>query len=250
MPTPITWDGTDSTGQPLCWDTPGLTWDGFLPETKTKTKSMPLLRVSLGFADTTDTGLDDFSEGVLLKLYSNAAYPSPPVTAAALTAARNSYSAAVAAANLGGPAQTADKNNKRDILTGLLRQLGLYVQETHGNDLAVLLSSGFFAVSTNRSSTALPAPSIKKIRPGNTSGQTLVSLNPVKNARAYELRWAILPPDGQPGPWQHASTPFTDSRSLLADGLTAGSEYKFQARALGGATGASDWSDAVTRRAT
>ena len=210
---------------------------------------MPLRRVSFGFTELTDTGLDDFCEGVTLKLYGNASYPVPPVAAADLITARNQYSAALAAANLGGPAQTAEKNNKRDVLTTLLRQLGLYVQELHGNDLAVLLSSGFFAVSTNRASSPLPAPAIKKIRPGNTSGAMIVCITPVKNARAYELRWSLLAADGQPGPWQTASIPFTDSRALLAGGLTPGAEYKFQARALGGSTGASDWSDAVTKRA-
>jgi len=209
---------------------------------------MPLLRVNLSFASTTDTGLDDFTEGVLLKLYPHASYPTPPVTSAALTTARNNFSTAVAAANLGGPAQTADKNNKREILVGLLRELAGYVQDHHGNDLAVLLGSGFFAVSTNRAPAPLPAPSIKKIRYG-ISGQLLVSITPVPNAKCYELRYALLAPDGTPGPWQTAPEPFTDSRSLKADNLTPGAEYKLQARAIGGTTGASDWSDAVTKRA-
>jgi len=31
-PTPATWDGKDAQGNPLRWDTPGLTWDGFIPQ--------------------------------------------------------------------------------------------------------------------------------------------------------------------------------------------------------------------------
>ncbi len=27
-PTPVTWNGTDANGQPLRWNTPGLTWNG------------------------------------------------------------------------------------------------------------------------------------------------------------------------------------------------------------------------------
>ena len=246
-PTPVTWDGTDADGQPLRWDTPGITWDGFLPEPQPP-KRMAILRVNLGFASATDTDLDDFTEGVLLKLYSHPAYPTPPVTSAALSTAKNNFSTAVAAANLGGPAQTADKENKREILIALLRQLALYVEENHGNDLAVLLGSGFLASSTNRSQAALPAPTIKKIRPGLT-GQLLVSVGVIPNAKCYELRYALLAPDGTPGPWQQPPAPFTNSRALSATGLTPGAEYKFQARSIGGTTGASDWSDAVSHRA-
>lgn len=87
---------------------------------------MSLLRISLGFANTTDTGLGEFTVGVLLKFYGNTAYPAPPVTSAAV------------AANLGGPAQTAAKDKLRAALIGLVRQLAGCVQEKHGNDLAVL----------------------------------------------------------------------------------------------------------------
>ena len=245
-PIPLTWDGTDAQGQPLRWDTPGLTWDGFLPQPP-PAKPMPLLHVNLGFATTTDTGLDDFTEGVLLKLYGHASYPAPPVTSAALTTAKNNFSAAVAAANLGGPAQTALKNNDRETLIALLRDLARYVEDNHGNDLAVLLGSGFLASSTSRTQTALAAPLIKKIRHG-TSGQLLVSVGVIPNAKCYELRYALIGPDGTPGPWQQPPAPFTNSRALSATGLTPGAEYKFQARAIGGTTGASDWSDAVTKR--
>ena len=30
-PIPITWNGKDAQGNPLRWNTPGLTWNGFLP---------------------------------------------------------------------------------------------------------------------------------------------------------------------------------------------------------------------------
>ena len=244
---PITWDGTDANGQPLRYDTPGLTWDGFLPEPQ-PAKRMPQLRVNLGFAAASDTDLDDFSEGVLLKLYGHASYPAPPVTSVALTTAKNEFSAAVAAANLGGPAQTAIKNNKREALIVLLRDLARYVEDNHGNDLAVLLGSGFFAVSTNRSSAPLPKPVIKKIRRG-LSGELLVGITAIPNARAYQVRYALLPPGAAPGPWQEPENPFTNSRSMSITGLTPGAEYKFEVRALGGSTGASDWSSSVTERA-
>lgn len=239
---PVTWDGTDAYGQPLRWDTPGLRYDGFVPQPTLK--KMPQLRVLLGFASAPDNGLDELAGAVLQKLYGNAAYPSPPVTAAALTTAKNDFSAAVAAANLGGPADTAVKDNKRAALVALLRALAGYVQEKHGNDLAVLLSSGFDAVSTNRASSPLDAPTIKDILNGN-SGQLVLRVTVVANAKCYEVRHALIGANGAPGPWQNAGL-YTNSRSMAVDGLTPGSNYQFQVRAVGGSTGYSDWSDPVS----
>jgi hypothetical protein len=49
-----------------------------------------------------------------------------------------------------------------------------------------------------------------------------------------------------PGPWQAAGL-FTDSRSVSITGLTPGTTYVFQVRAVGGSTGYSDWSNPVSR---
>lgn len=239
----LTWNGTDLQGQPLRWNQPGLVWNGDLPQPTTKRMQ---LRVLLGFADAPDHSLEELATAVLLKLYGNPAYPSPTVASAALTSARDAFTAAIAAASLGGPAQTADKNNKRDALVSLLRQLAAYVQDRHGNDLAKLLSSGFEAVSTNRSSAPLDAPTITDIANGN-SGQLLPKIKPIANAKAYEVRYALIGPDGAPGPWQNGGL-FTNTRNIVIGGLTPGGNYQFQIRAIGGSTGYSDWSDPVSHR--
>lgn len=240
---PITWDGTDAQGQPLRWDTPGLTWDGFLPQSSTR---MPQLRVLLGFASASDHSLEETAQSVLDNLYGNPLYPDPPVTEAALQAALSAFSAAIAAASTGGPQETADKNNKRDVLVGLLRQLAAHVQSKHNNNLADLLSSGFEAVSTNNASSPLEKPSIKDIINGN-SGQLIVRVNRLKNARAYEVRYALLSPEGTPGPFVDGLL-FTSSRAMPVNGLIPGGNYQFQVRAIGGSTGYSDWSDPVSHR--
>ena len=129
----------------------------------------------------------------------------------------------------------------RAVLVDQLRQLAGYVQANCGNDLATLLSSGFDAVSTNRASVQLTAPLIRDILNGN-SGQLLVRVTPVKNAKAYEVRYAAVAAGGVPGPWQSGSL-FTNSQSMPINGLTPGTNYTFQVRAIGGATGYSDWSD-------
>jgi len=55
----------------------------------------------------------------------NAAYATPPVTMAALGAAKNDFQTKIAAAKAGGPPDTAAKNSSRQALVGLLRQLAI-----------------------------------------------------------------------------------------------------------------------------
>jgi hypothetical protein len=237
---PITWDGRDPQGNPLRWDTSGLTWDGVLPQPPPK--RMPQLRVLLGFSSAADHSVEETAQAVHDHLYDNPAYPDPPpVTALALGAALTAFSTALAEAPLGGPVDTADKDEKRAILIGLLRQLAGYVQENHGNSLTKLLSSGFEAVSTNRTSVPLDAPTIRDIINAN-SGQLLVRVTPIKNAKNYEVRYAAIGAGGAPGPWQNGGL-FSNSRSMPVSGLTPGTNYTFQVRAIGGSTGYSDWSD-------
>ena len=126
----------------------------------------------------------------------------------------------------------------------LLRQLAGCVQTKHGNAMAKLLASGFQAVSTNRASTPLTAPSITDILNGN-SDQLLLRVTPIANSSNYEVRYAAIGAGGTPGPWQNGGL-FGNSRSMPVNGLTPGTNYTFQVRAIGGSTGYADWSDPVS----
>jgi len=245
---PLTWDGKDAQGQPLRWDT-GLKWNGFLPQ-PTPTK-MPQLRVLLGFASAADHSLEETATAVHSKLYTVPAFANPPtvvppVAAADLLSALTDFTDAIAAAKQGGPQDTADKNNKRQELISLLRKLAGHVQGLHENDLAVLLSSGFEAVSTNNASGPLAAPDITDIVADHT-GQLKLRVTAVANTRSYEVRYALLSPDGTPGPWQNGGL-YTNSRAMVVTPLTPGANYTFQVRGIGGSSKYSDWSNSVTHR--
>ena len=241
---PVQWNGTDAQGKPLRWGTPGLVWNGTMELNPEPTKRMQHIRVNLGFATAPDHSIEETAGAVITNLYGNALYPSPPVTKAALQAALTAFTDAIAAQAQGGTAATAEKNSKRDTLVGMLRQLAGYVQENCGNSLANLLTSGFDAVSTNRAQTALAAPSIRDILNGN-SGQLILRITPVVNSRCYEARYAPIGANGAPGPWQGGGL-HTDSRSMPVNGLTPGTNYTFQVRAVGGSEGYSDWSDPMS----
>ena len=197
------------------------------------------LRVSLSFARLPDKELDNFTLGAKNGITGNAAFPTPPITMANLETARADLEQRIAKAATGGPPDTAAKNNARQGLLGMLRQLAAYVQINCNNDMATLLSSGFQAMSTNRAQTALDQPTGLVIENG-TTGQLIASVGPVKNTSLYEGRVK-----GPTGDW--LPSVFTgDSQHVEFNGLTPGANYTIQARALGGSTGQSDWSDPST----
>jgi len=194
------------------------------------------LRVSLAFARLPDKELDNFTLGVKDGVTGNAAYPTPPVTMVNLEAARVDFEQKIAKAAAGGPPDTAAKNSSRQALLGMLRQVASYVQINCNNDMATLLSSGFEAMSTNRAQTPLEQPTGLALQNG-TTGQLIARVDPVKNTSLYEGRIK-----GPTGDW--LPSVFTgDSQHIIFNGLTPGTTYTVQIRALGGSTGQSDWSD-------
>jgi hypothetical protein len=111
-------------------------------------------------------------------------------------------------------------------------------------DLQILLSSGYFPASTNRAQSPLNKPAIALVE-NVASTQLMVRLNPVSNAKSYHLQ---LNASGNGG-WQDAGI-FTQARRIVLASLTPGTTYSIRARAIGGSTGYSEWSDAVARMAT
>jgi hypothetical protein len=200
---------------------------------------MAQLRVSLGFAKLPDKELDNFTKTIKDQMTGNATYPTPPVTLANLETARADFEQKISDATTGGPPDTAAKNNQRQVLLGMLRQIAAYVQINCNNDMAVLLSSGFQAASTNRTQTPLDQP-IELVIENGVSGQLVASVKPVKNTSLYEGRVK-----GATGDW--LPSVFTgDSQHIEFNALTPGQNYTAQVRALGGSTGQSDWSDPST----
>jgi hypothetical protein len=199
-------------------------------------------RVNLGFAEYSDSDLDEFTSGIIASLTGNASFPTPPVALADLGALQTAFDNALAAAAQGGTQLTAAKNAARAPLVTALRKVAAYVQSIAGQDVAMLLSSGFQANSTTRTQTPLATPNIIQIDNG-MSTQLVVRLQGVDNARAYEVQVK-----NGTGGWQAAGV-FTQARGIVIGGLTPGNTYSVQTRGVGGSMGYSDWSDPVSHMA-
>ncbi len=200
-------------------------------------------RVSIAFATLSDGALDEFTTNIVESMGASGSFPAPPVTTGELTSLQETFREAITAAAQGGKQATATKNAARAALLDALRRDAAYVQTVASQDLAMLLSSGYDAASTNRAQTPLVKPVV--LRVDNEASTTLtVRLNRVPNARAYEARVSTTT-----GTWQPAGT-FTQARRVIVTSLTPGTTYTMQFRAVGGSTGYSDWSDPVSHMAT
>jgi len=135
----------------------------------------------------------------------------------------------------GGTQQTAARDAALEFAFEGMDANAFYVQTVARTNLALLLSSGYQAVSTNRSQSPLDAPSITGIDNG-ISTQLDVHLRPVANAMGYEVQVCT-----GTGAWTTVKYS-PQARTITLTGLTTGTVYQVRACALGGSTGQSGWS--------
>lgn len=193
------------------------------------------LRVSRDFIRSSANDLANLCDDVVDGLTGNAAYPTPPVPAPGLTTLNTALRAAITAADVGGKQQTAEKNIAYNAVVAALRKDANYVEIQADNNEAILLSSGFDIISTNRAQSPLNQPFVNLSNLGTM--QLLVQMGSILNAKSYQLQTAT----SATGPWAEAGI-FTQARRIVLTGLTPGTTYFVRARAIGGSTGYSEWS--------
>ncbi len=200
---------------------------------------VPILHVSLAFANYPDPQLDNFVAGHVICMTANTAFPEPTIPPADMEALRLTFHNALLASANGGTLLTAAKEEAKTPLLAAMRLNASYVQGRPGLTLSMLLSSGLLANSTNHAQSDLVAPAIMSIDNG-VSGQLIVHLTVVTNAHSYQVQ--VMTPDGKVVQTVNS----TAGRSIPVNNLTPGVVYTFQACAIGGSTGQSDWSDPVS----
>jgi hypothetical protein len=176
----------------------------------------------------------------------NAAYTNPPIPLSTFKATIDSFNSAIAAAYDGGKTAIIQRNQIRENLATMIRQLGHWVEANCKNDLATLKSSGFQPVSITRTpAQPLEVPIVLKVDNGQSSGILWVRIKPVFGALSYEVQYSSPAASGGLGPWI-LCPPFPNSRSLFVKGLTPGTAYTIQVRALG-KLGYTEWSASINR---
>jgi hypothetical protein len=201
------------------------------------------LKVARDFTKYSDPGLDEFTNGVVLGMTGNPAFPTPPVLPPGLNTLNLTFRAAIAAAT-GDPQDTSAKKDAREAVLDALRKNANYVQTIASHNLTQLLSSGYYAASTNHAQYPLDPPVITELDNLATT-QLLLRLSPVSAAKAYHVQTST---DG--GKTWLDSGIYTQARRIVLTGLVPGTTYAVRAHAIGGSTGCSDWSQAMSIMAT
>ena len=213
-------------------------------------KKNATIKAATGFRSMKPDAVFSTSQAIYNALNGNANIPAPPAPfdLPTLLAANQALSAANSAALDGGTKALAQRNRQKEVVVKLLDQLANYVQSNWQDDMTIFLSSGFKAQSSTKTKPATASEKIRSIKLGPNSGQAQVRLVSVPGAASCELRWAPVPAGGVPSAW--TTQPITNVRSAtLVTGLTPGTTYAFQARAVI-QSGYTDWSDSVTQMAT
>ncbi|MGZ5503688.1 MAG: fibronectin type III domain-containing protein [Chthoniobacterales bacterium] len=173
----------------------------------------------------------------------NPNFPTLPVSVADMKTQQTALDTAILDAQTGGPESKATRDNVVEQTIVMLRKNASYVDIHCNDDMAVLLSSGFQPVSTNRAQSPVDAPIILSVEYGN-SGELRPRVKAQSNAKSYVGR--IKEANGSEfGP----NITFASSRAILFDGLKAGVTYVMQLCAIGGSNGQSDWSEPASKMA-
>ena len=210
----------------------------------TTTHNVKKIKAYLGFQKTSDGDLLKVLNAVHDSMSNNPAYANPPVAMADFKTAIDTFSMLVFDAEDGGKKAINAKRKQRSVVVKMVTLLGHYVEATCNDDLATFNSSGFTASSNTKTPPQpLAQAVIKYVDRGPNTGSIVVKPDTQKGAVSYEARYTAAPAAGATPNW--ASVIQIGSKEFTITGLTPGTAYQFQVRALG-RLGYSDWSEPVT----
>ena len=162
-------------------------------------------------------------------------FPNLKVAPKDITTLTDTLSTTLAATQTGGTVETAANKKAFTALCDALNADANVVEDTPGLDLEMLLATGYLPASNNRSSSPLDDTSIVSLMNNGTT-QVLLSLQPVTNARNYQVQTSV---DGGKTWIEYCLS--SQARRIVITNLVPGTTYLVRARAIGGSTGASNW---------
>jgi len=205
------------------------------------------IRVKLNYGTLSDQDIATGAVAVVDGMTNNPKLVNPPIKPEDLKAQVETFASLIATAVDGSKKAITERKKQRAVLVKMLRQLGHWVEANCNDDPTILASSGFQQQATPVRTPPQPldGPPSFKVENGPNSGQAIIRGKSVPKAVSYVPRYAAIGSDGKPGSWTELA-PVTVIRSITVNGLTPGTTYAFQVRALGRA-GYTNWSDSVTR---
>jgi hypothetical protein len=162
-------------------------------------------------------------------------FPNLPVEPTVIKTLTDDLSAKQAATITGGSVALAARDNAFNALTAALDSDADEVEQVVQANLEMLLATGYLPASTNHASSPLDDTAITTLNNNGTT-QVLLRLQSVVNAKSYQVQTSA---DGGKT-WVDACVS-PQARRIVIAGLVPGTTYLVRARAIGGSTGASNW---------
>lgn len=182
----------------------------------------------IDFSKYSDGDFESKARTIITNMTGNTNFPDPSPAIPDVTLATNIYSEALAAASTGNRSDVADKNEKRQLVTLMLRSLASYVNFTAEGDRAMLLTTGF-NVNKEREPVIITKPENIQVTNGMNAGELRVSVKAVKGAKSYVHEYTNdtgLAADH----WQSTTT--SQSKITFSE-LEAGKTYYCRVAAVG-----------------
>lgn len=177
---------------------------------------------------------------ILWAMTNNGSYPTPEPSLAAVKDALDQLEVLMIAAAHGDRVAIQQRNSARFRASQLLRQLASFVQMHCGNNLGVLLSSGFVPTKDNKKRIGpLPAPGNVHATYTGKTGEVMLRMKKIRGVRGgYTVEIA----ESADGPWVEYRS--CSSSRILVQGLVPTEIYWLRVRVTGTA-GPGPWSRTV-----
>jgi len=194
-------------------------------------------KVLIDFSKFTDSELDQQAEAIVVAMTGNADFPTPVPPLADVTDTINNYQEGLTKAATGDHTAVEIKDQRRQDLENILRQLGLYVQAQSGGDPALIVSSGFKMSKTPSPVGPLPKPTGFEVMPQG-KGEMKLAVDKEDGAKTYQFEYKLTTATD----W---IIKMSTKSKLLLTGLESGKEYDFRVVPIG-ASDIREYSDEIS----
>lgn len=176
-----------------------------------------------------DKALDTLACNVVKNLTRSEVYPTLGELAAQIGEVEEKFADALLQMLDPNKQATTQKNQIRKQLETLLRSAALKVQDLSEGDELMIRKSGFDITEKAAPIGILPQVTNVKAKAGSLAGSLEISWDVVVKAIMYEVRYAVVSPDGTT---EYISVLSTRHKIIL-EGLEAGKQYRIIVSAIG-----------------
>lgn len=185
------------------------------------------MKTIFSFSGMRDAALDQFAEGVLVKMGGNPLFPDPDPALTDLETDLLAFRSSMVDAVLRSRQSVIVREQKRAALEKTLRLIAYYVDKVADGDRAKILSAGFEFAKSPENAKPCPKPSNVRVEYGLVgSGQAKVRVQPEKSAVAYRYEYRLTGTET----W----TEEIRTRSwIVLEGLESLQTYEFRVACIG-----------------